>query len=125
MRNLALVAAGLLVTVLQAYAVEDGAARERGGYTGPYLVTDFTEPGFGVSGPATFDRGMLRILFNKGDSASLNHSLSLLGRPESLGLTNRGGSEGNTVSLAIGSHFQTFSRAIGLLKRANWLSIVT
>lgn len=100
---------------LHALATEDKASYDRGGYTGPYLVTDFMDPGFVVSGPATFDGGVLQIDFSAGDAASLNHSFSLLGRPESLELVVRGGRMGNTVSMTIGSHFQTFTRTIGTL----------
>lgn len=104
-----------ILSATVAVAAEHNAKYERGGHTGPYLVTDFTEPGFGVSGSATFDKGKLQIDFSQGDAVSVQHSLSLLGRPSSLELTVRGGNEGNTVSMTIGSHFQTFTRTIGTL----------
>ena len=115
MNRYALLTISLLISASGALAAGDKPAHERGGYTGPYLVTDFTDPGFGVSGPATFSEGVLRVDFGAGDAASLNHSFSLLGGPESLELIVRGGREGNTVSMTVGSHFQTFTRTIGTL----------
>jgi len=115
MKRYAILAVLLSCFATGTFAVEEGASYARGGYTGPYLVTDFTDPGFGVSGPASFSGGVLRVDFSAGDAAALNHSFSLLGRPESLELVVRGGHEGNIVSMTIGSHFQTFTRTIGAL----------
>lgn len=111
-----LVVSAIHLAAIAAEELDEGPGFGRGGYTGPYLVTDFQDGGgFRVSGPASWEGGLLKADFAKGDGVSLSHSLSLLGKPRGIELTLRGGKPGNRVIMDLGSHFQTFTRVLGEL----------
>jgi hypothetical protein len=53
--------------------------------------------------------------FSSPEAASLFVNKSLLGRPRELTLKLSGGASGNVVKVVIGSHFQIFTRTVGIL----------
>ncbi len=79
-----------------------------------YPVTNFRS-GFSVSGPGLLEDGRIDADFSAGDTVALHHSLALFGTPKSLSLEIDGGQAGNRVVMHFGSHFQTFTRTLGVL----------
>ncbi|HOV74632.1 MAG TPA: beta-galactosidase [Candidatus Hydrogenedentes bacterium] len=83
---------------------------------GEYVATDFgADSGFAPTNGSLLTDGLWQIDFSKVSEASLRHSLSLFGQPGALSLTVSGGRKGNVLKLTLGSHFQNFTRTLGLL----------
>lgn len=91
-----------------------------GDLQGQYVVTDFgNTSGFGCSSYATLDNSVWTADLAVTDRVSLNHSLSILGKPREFALKLRGGAPGNLITVQIGSHFQSFTRVVGVLDGAD------
>jgi hypothetical protein len=86
-----------------------------GTYDGEYVVTDFgNDSGFACGPGAALRDGVLTADLKAVESVSLNHSLSLLGKPREFTLA-ASGPAGCALKLSIGSHFQSFDRVMGTL----------
>ena len=107
----------LIKDVVFHLAAADGAnTPESSIYQGEYVVTAYDpKAGVGTSGPHTLEDGVWKVDFNSANSASLYRSLSLLGSPQELILTVAGGALGMELETRMASHFQNFSRTIGVL----------
>jgi len=91
-----------------------------GDHDGQYVVTDFgNNSGFGCSSNATLENSVWTADLAATDRVSLNHSLSILGKPREFALKLRGGAPGNRLTVQIGSHFQSFTRVLGALDGAD------
>ncbi len=83
---------------------------------GEYVATDFgADSGFAPSNGSTLSDGVWHVDFAKVSGASLDHSLSIFGHPSALSLTVSGGNKGNVLKMTLGSHFQAFTRTLGVL----------
>ena len=81
-----------------------------GTHAGRYLATDFGDgSGFSASG-GTLEKG----LWTMDGGGALSHSLSLFGKPKKIELELRDATPGLTLTLSLGSHFQTFTRTLGV-----------
>jgi len=103
-----------IADVVAETASGEAIVSQDGPHAGEYQVTDFgNDAGFGALG--RLEDGSWSVDFSKTGSAALSHSISLFGHPEALTLRVRGGLPGSTLTLHLGSHFQTFSKQLGVL----------
>lgn len=87
-----------------------------GMYDGQYVATDFgNDSGFSCGAHGSLENNVWSADLASVESVSLHHSLSLFGKPREFALKVRGGEPGNIVRVTIGSHFQSFDRAVGVL----------
>lgn len=96
----------------------DRIMAETQAWTIEYTVAHFSpdEP-WGFSGSGRWEGQQLHYDFSEGGTrAGLWTSISLLGDPQALTFRFRSTGSGHQLRLEIGSHFQTFSRALSLLE---------
>ncbi len=82
-------------------------------------VNAFEHNRFSSHPGGSLDRGVLRADFSKTDRVSIGHSLAILGEPEELLLTVEAdaAAAGAEFEIGIGSHFMTFTRTLGSLRK--------
>ena len=82
-------------------------------------INTFERRAFDSHPVGSLNRGVLHADFSKTDQVSVGHSLAILGEPEELLLTVEAdaGAAGAEFEIGIGSHFMTYTRSAGALRK--------